>query len=290
MWSCQIRAWSQKSGNSRRFSSHSIFYLSVQRLVLQRSHPALLRHQSPPPSAPPSAGAGQRVGAGGVGGRPWPLAAGARGSGAPGEQCPPITVSAAAKGGVPDPAGSCPPGNADASLAPLSSPTSAKPEGSPQPSSHRAPGCAAEAKGPRHRARPFVQPRRWGSAQRAGVGRGDGVLTPAPPLSPPGTARSRPCPMPASPPRHTRPAKAAIGSSPAFGQSTSGPGVQRATKTGCCACATPATAHALSAALSVLDVWRHWLEEGERKVKSTDARRCLSHKENRTNKGALEYS
>lgn len=56
-----------------------------------------------------------------------------------------------------------------------------------------------------------------------------GSSPPAPPLSPPGTAGSRPCPMPASPPRHTRPAKTAIGSSPALGQSTSGPRVQRAT-------------------------------------------------------------
>lgn len=104
------------------------------------------------------------------------------------------------------------------------------------------PGCAAEAQGLRHRARPFAQPRRWGSAQRAGAGRGDGVLTPSPSPSPPGTAGSRPCPMPASPPRHTRPVKAAMGSSPALGQSTSGPRVLRAlpTEAGCCACATPA--------------------------------------------------
>lgn len=115
-----------------------------------------------------------------------------------------------------------------------------------------------------------------------------GSSPPAPPLSPPGTAGSRPCPMPASPPRHTRPAKAAIGSSPALGQSTSGPRIQCAPpiKAGCCACAMPSRAHALSAALSVLDVWRRWLE-GEGKVRSTDARRCLSHKKNRTNKGAL---
>lgn len=168
--------------------------MSVQRLVLDRSHPALLRHQSPPPSAPPSAAAGQRAGAGGVGGRPWPLAAGARGSGAPGEQCPPITVSAATKGGVPNPAGSCPPGYADAPLTPLSSPTSAKPEGTPQSSSHRAQGCTAEAKGPRHRARPFAQPRRWGSAQRAGAGRGDGVLTPSPSPVPARDRREPPLP------------------------------------------------------------------------------------------------
>lgn len=129
----------------------------MQRLVLERSHPALLRHQSPPPSAPPSASAGQRAGAGGGGGRPWPLAvaAGARSSGAPGEQRPPGTVSAATKGGVPDPAGSCPRGYADASLTPPSSPTSAKPEGTPTPSSPRAPGLRCRSTGPQAQSPPL---------------------------------------------------------------------------------------------------------------------------------------
>lgn len=57
----------------------------MQRPLLQRvPTPPLLRHQSPPPSAPPSVSAGQRAGAGGVGDGPSPLAAGARGSAAPG--------------------------------------------------------------------------------------------------------------------------------------------------------------------------------------------------------------
>lgn len=108
--------------------------------------------------------------------------------------CPPVTVSAPTEGGVPDPAGSCLPGYADASLTPLSSPTSVKPEGTPRPSSHRAPGSAAEAQGPRHRARPFARPRRWGSAQRAGAGRGDGVLTPSPSPVPARARREPPLP------------------------------------------------------------------------------------------------
>lgn len=59
-------------------------FLSVQRPLLQHvPTPPLLRHQSPPPSAPPSASAGQRAGAGGVGEGPSPLASGARGSAAP---------------------------------------------------------------------------------------------------------------------------------------------------------------------------------------------------------------
>lgn len=64
--------------------SPAIRFLSVQRPVLERSHPALLRHQSPPPRlllAPPQ-GSGRVLAP--VGGRPWPLAAGARGPGAPG--------------------------------------------------------------------------------------------------------------------------------------------------------------------------------------------------------------
>lgn len=45
----------------------------MQRPVLQRvPTPPLLRHQSPPPSAPPSASAGQRAGAGGLGSGPSP--------------------------------------------------------------------------------------------------------------------------------------------------------------------------------------------------------------------------
>lgn len=97
-----------------------------------------------------------------------------------GPQRPPVTVSAAKEGSVPDPAGFRAPGYTAASPNPLSSPTAATPDGTPRPSRPRAPGRAAEAQGPRHRARPFAQPRRWGSAQRAGAGRGDGVLTPSP--------------------------------------------------------------------------------------------------------------
>lgn len=181
-----------------------------------------------------------------------------------GLQCPPVTVSAATEGGVPDPAGSCLPGYAVLllSLCPRAPPPSQRAPCDPaviEPRAallkHRAPGTEpAPSPSPVGGARP----------RRRKQGGETGSSHPAPPLSPPGTAGSRPCPMPASPPRHTRPAKAAIGSSPALGQSTSGPRVQRAppAKAGCCACATPAKAHALSAALSVLDVWRRWLEEG----------------------------
>lgn len=158
----------------------------------------------------------------------------------------------------------------------------------PPPSSPRAPRDPAviepRAVPLKHRARgtePAPSPGPVGGARPRGREQGGetGSSPPVPPLSPPGPAGSRPCPEPASPPRHTRPAKAAIGSSPALGQSTSGPRVQRAppTTAGCCACATPARAHAPSAALAVLNVWRRWLEEGEGKVRSTDARRCLSH-------------
>lgn len=56
------------------------------------------------------------------------------------------------------------------------------------------PGCAAEAQGLRHRDRPYAQPCRWGSAQRAGAGRGDGVLTPSPSPVPARDRREPPLP------------------------------------------------------------------------------------------------
>lgn len=62
----------------------------------------------------------------------------------------------------------------------------------------RKPGWAAEPvekPGRRRKARPFAQPHLWDSAQRAGAGRGDGVLTPAPPLSPPGINQEPPLPQ-----------------------------------------------------------------------------------------------
>lgn len=52
-----------------------------------------------------------------------------------------------------------------------------------------------EPQGPRRKIRLFAQPHLWGSAQRAGAGRGDGVLTPpAPPLSPLGRNQEPPLP------------------------------------------------------------------------------------------------
>lgn len=155
----------------------------------------------------------------------------------------------------------------------------------PSPRAPRDPAAIEPGAAPlKHRARgtePAPSRSPVGGARPRGREQGGetGSSPPAPPLSPPGTAGSRPCPEPASPPRHTRPAEAAIGISPALGQSTSRPRVQRAppTTAGCCACAKPGRAHALSAALAVLNVRRRWLEGGEGKVKSTDARRCLLH-------------
>nr|XP_021504733.1 putative uncharacterized protein C1orf229 homolog [Meriones unguiculatus] len=137
----------------------------------------------------------------------------------------------------------------------------------PPPPSRRAPRDPAvlepRAALPKHRPRgagPAPSPSPVGAARPRGREQGGetGSSPPAPPLSPPGAAGRRPCPTPASPPRHTGPAKAAIRNSPALGQSTSGPQVHRAppSHAGCRACATPASAHALSAASSVLDVWK----------------------------------
>lgn len=66
-----------------------------------------------------------------------------------------------------------------------------------------------EPQGPRRKTRLFAQPHQWGSAQRAGAGRGDGVLTPSPsPFSARHKPGAAPAQAPSSPPRQTRPAEA----------------------------------------------------------------------------------
>lgn len=152
------------------------------------------------------------------------------------------------------------------------------------------PGCAAEAQGLRHRARPFAQPRRWGSAQRAGAGRGDGVLTPSPSPVPARDRREPPLPHACLSAQAHATRKSSHGKQPRpRAEHLRTPSPARATDGGRLLRMRDAgpRAHALFAALSVLDVWRRWFEEGGGKVRSTDAQRCVPHKKNRTNKGAL---
>lgn len=272
--------------------------MSVQRPVLQRvPTPPLLRHQSPPPSAPPSASAGQRAGAGGLGSRTLtPGAAGPRGSAAPGTS---VSTSHGVSGGGgqrPRPCRLLSPGIHRCFSCP--SAPAATPEGTPRPGRPGAPGRAAPAQGPEAQSPPLRPAPSVGLGPEGGSreGRETGSSPPTPPLSPPGTSGGRPGPRPASPPRHTRPAGAAIGGSPALGPSTSGPRVRRARAPptragGGCACAGPGGAHAPSAAISVPDVWGRWREEGEGKVRSTDVPRYLAHerKKNTTNQRARWY-
>lgn len=250
--------------------------------------PPLLRHQSPPPSAPPSAPVGQRAGGRRRGWRrtltPSCWGPRLRPSGDRSVHRPPCQRRRrAASPTLPAPV----PRDTPLLLLPLCP--------RPPPPRRRAPHDPAvlghRAALPKHRARgtePAPSPSPVGGARPRGREQGGetGSSPPAPPLSPPGTAGSRSCPLPASPPRHTRPAKAAIGKSPALGQSTSAPRVHRASPThaGCCACASPDGAHAPSAAISVPDVWWRWPEEREGKVRSTNIRRCFSHKKTTTNK------
>lgn len=144
--------------------------------------PPLLRHQSPPPSAPPSAPAGQRAGGRRRGWRrtltpscwgPRLRRSGDRSV----HRSPCQRRRRAASPTLPAPV----PRDTPLLLLPLCPrPPPPRRRAPHDPSSPRAPGRAAEAQGRRHRARPFAQPRRWSSAQRAGAGRGDGVLTPSP--------------------------------------------------------------------------------------------------------------
>lgn len=95
---------------------------------------------------------------------------------------------------------------------PAPSPTTAEPEGIGRPWQSSSAGLgrgAGGAAGPKAQSPPFAQPHRWGSAQRAGAGRGDGVLTPSPsPFSARHKPGATPAPAPSSPPRQTRPAEA----------------------------------------------------------------------------------
>ena len=213
--------------------------------------PPLLRHQSPPSAAPPS-----RPGAGWEGLRnPGSLAATARDPDAPGGRQPCAAAVSVAleekrlllcRFRVPW---------TDAASVPVLASTAHRLQsqtGTGQPRNPRAQGWAAklaELRGPRRRARPFAQPHLWGSAQRAGAGREDGVLTPQPlPFLLPAQTRSRPCPCALFPALvdATRGGKA-IGKSPAHPQATSRPQVRARlpTAAGCYASVTASKAHAL---------------------------------------------
>lgn len=175
--------------------------------------PPLLRHQSPPSAAPPCASAAG-----------WTQAGKARGTVAHWPPRPEIQA--------------CPGGSSLQQLLsrrrryrkvlrpcwfrnPWQTPflsRSLRPRSLPaEPDAHRtallspSAGWAAklvEPQGRRRKTRLFAQPHRWGSAQRAGAGRGDGVLTPSPsPFSARHKPGAAPALAPSSPPRQTRPAE-----------------------------------------------------------------------------------
>lgn len=184
----------------------------------ERSHPA------PPPTAVSARlGSSQRPGSGRVraalAADPRPELLGPGGSGAPGTGVSTSHCVSGDGGQSPRPCRRpLSPGHPAAPPSPLSSPTAANAEGTPPPRRPRAPGRAAGAQAPRHRARPPSGPVCGARPRGREQGGETGSSPPAPPLSPPGTAGRRPCPMPASPPRHTRPAKAAIGTAPPSGR------------------------------------------------------------------------
>lgn len=203
--------------------------MSVQRPVLQRvPTPPLLRHQSPPPSAPPSASAGQRAGAGGLGSGPSPpgcWAPGLRRSGDLGvHQSLCQRRRRAASPTLPPPVARDPPL--------LRLPLCPRRHAGGHPATRPSWSTRPRGSGPGPRGtEPAPSPSPFGGARPRGReqgGEGDGVLTPQPLPCPRPGPPGRPGPRPASPPRHTRPAGAAIGRSPALGPSTSGPRVRRA--------------------------------------------------------------
>lgn len=156
---------------------------------------ALLRHQSPPPSAPPSASAGQRAGAGPVSGKTLALSCWgprlrcSRDRSIHQTLCQRRRRAASPTLRVPVSRGML---MLLLLLRPRSPPPSPR---APRDPAAIEPGAAPlKAQGPRHRARPLAQPRRWGSAQRAGAGRGDGVLTPSPSPVPARDRREPPLP------------------------------------------------------------------------------------------------
>lgn len=213
--------------------------------------PPLLRHQSPPSAAPPS-----RPGAGWEGlPNPGSLAATARDPDAPGGRQSCAACCLGSVGGKASPLLTVPGALGRRRFCSNPCVLAHRPPsqtGTGQPRSPRAQGWAAklaERRGPRHRARPFAQPHLWGSAQRAGAGREDGVLTPQPlPFLRPAQTRSRPCPCALFPALvdATRGGKA-IGKSPAHPLATSRPQVRARppTAAGCYASVTASKAHAL---------------------------------------------
>lgn len=162
------------------------FFVSQPRGSQQRSHPALLRHQSPPSAAPPRASAAGWTPAGRARRLLVRSPPGPEDPGAPGGRPPPaVAVSAATwKKRVSGPVSSRPLGRCrffSDFCVPAHRPlnrTNTRLHRNPRVRSRAAE--LAKPRGPRRRARPFAQPHRRGSSQRAGAGRGDGVLTPSP--------------------------------------------------------------------------------------------------------------